>query len=213
MKCTTSQKHGRTSFASSQRGLVLFFALIALVAMSLAALALVRTVDTATLIAGNLAFRQAATSSADTGVEAAIAALETKDNDNPDPSAFKQADHPFNVADATNGYYPIADPALNLTSNAIWTNDTSSDEQEDTAGNRYRYIIQRMCRTANVVVPQASCLFSAAATDTSGKSAPLPSQICEGSGCPKGGQSPLYRVTVRVTGPRNTVSYVQTMVH
>ena len=45
--------------AGTQRGLVLFFALIALVAMSLAALALVRSVDTSTLISGNLAFRQA----------------------------------------------------------------------------------------------------------------------------------------------------------
>ena len=213
MKQTSFQKRGCTALAAKQRGLVLFFALIALVAMSLAALALVRTVDTATLIAGNLAFRQAATSSADAGVAAAITALKAKDDANPDPSAFKQADHPFNVADATNGYYPIADPDLNLTANALWTDDTSSNETIDTSGNGYRYVIQRMCRTAEVVIPTASCLFSAAATDTSGKSAPLPSQICEGAGCPKGGQSPLYRVTVRVTGPRNTVSYVQTMVH
>ena len=41
-----------------QRGVVLFIALIALVAMSLAAVALVRSVDTATIIAGNLAFKQ-----------------------------------------------------------------------------------------------------------------------------------------------------------
>ena len=199
--------------AARQRGLVLFFALIALVAMSLAALALVRSVDTATLISGNLAFRQAATSSADAGVEAAIATLAAMDLANADPSAFKQANHVFNVANASNGYYPVADPALNLTSDATWTNDTSSDEVEDSSGNKYRYIIQRMCRTAGVIIPDASCLFSAAATDTSGKSVPLPSQICEGAGCPKGGQSPLYRVTVRVTGPRNTISYVQTMVH
>lgn len=213
MKRSSSPRHGCTALATNQRGLVLFFALIALVAMSLAALALVRSVDTATLISGNLAFRQAATSSGDAGVEAAIATLDAMDLANADPSAFKLANHVFNVASATNGYYPNADPDLNLTSDATWTNDTSSDAVVDTSGNSYRYIIQRMCRTAGVIIPDASCLFSAAATDTSGKSVPLPSQICEGSGCPKGGQSPLYRVTVRVTGPRNTVSYVQTMVH
>lgn len=213
MKRSSFPRHGCAAFATNQRGLVLFFALIALVAMSLAALALVRSVDTATLISGNLAFRQAATSSGDAGVEAAIATLDAMDLANADPSAFKLANHVFNVASATNGYYPNADPDLNLTSDATWTNDTSSDAVVDTSGNSYRYIIQRMCRTANAIIPDASCLFSAAATDTSGKSVPLPSQICEGSGCPKGGQSPLYRVTVRVTGPRNTVSYVQTMVH
>ena len=43
------------SFRTAQRGVVLFFALIALVAMSLAAVALIRSVDTSTIIAGNLA--------------------------------------------------------------------------------------------------------------------------------------------------------------
>ena len=71
------QSFSRTEYrcAGTQRGLVLFFALIALVAMSLAALALVRSVDTSTLISGNLAFRQAATTSADGGVENSVAVM------------------------------------------------------------------------------------------------------------------------------------------
>ena len=48
------------SVAKSQKGVVLFFALIALVAMSLAAAALVRSVDSGVLVAGNLAFKQSA---------------------------------------------------------------------------------------------------------------------------------------------------------
>ena len=55
--------------------MVLFFALIALVVMSLAAVALIRSVDTSTMIAGNLAFKQSATTSGDSGVEGAITAL------------------------------------------------------------------------------------------------------------------------------------------
>jgi Tfp pilus assembly protein PilX len=43
-----------------QRGAILFIALIVLVAMSLAGIALMRSVDTNVLIAGNLAFRQSA---------------------------------------------------------------------------------------------------------------------------------------------------------
>ena len=53
--------------ARKQKGLVLFLALIALVAMSLAAAALVRSVDSGILAAGNLAFKQAAIMSAETG--------------------------------------------------------------------------------------------------------------------------------------------------
>ena len=48
---------------SRQRGVSLFFALVCLVAIMLAAVALVRSVDTSTLISGNLAFQQSATSS------------------------------------------------------------------------------------------------------------------------------------------------------
>ena len=55
-----------------QRGVVLIIALIALVIMTLAALAMIRSVDTSNLIAGNMAFQQAATHSGDSGIEAAI---------------------------------------------------------------------------------------------------------------------------------------------
>ncbi len=57
----------------SQRGVILIITLIVLVAMTLASIAMVRSVDTSTVIAGNLAFKQSATASGDAGLEAAIA--------------------------------------------------------------------------------------------------------------------------------------------
>ena len=87
-----------------QRGVTLFFALIALVSIMLAAVALVRSVDTSTIIAGNLAFQQAATRSTDTGAEAAMAWLKTQADsttDNPTTTAA----HPFNNDSPANGYY------------------------------------------------------------------------------------------------------------
>ncbi|MCE3000272.1 MAG: hypothetical protein LW892_10630, partial [Betaproteobacteria bacterium] len=56
---------------AGERGVVLFTALIVLVAMTLAGIALMRRVDSGTLIAANQAFRQAATHIADLGIEAA----------------------------------------------------------------------------------------------------------------------------------------------
>jgi len=56
--------------ASSTRGVALFFALVCLVAIMLAAVVLVRSVDTRTLISGNLAFQRSATASSDAGTEA-----------------------------------------------------------------------------------------------------------------------------------------------
>jgi Tfp pilus assembly protein PilX len=61
--------------SSRQDGIVLFIALIVMVAMSLAGVALVRSIETTTAVVGNLAFRQAAMLPANMAVEAATAAL------------------------------------------------------------------------------------------------------------------------------------------
>src|SRR5437879_8142407 len=58
-----------------QRGVTLFIALIVLVAMTMAAVAMMRPVDTATVVAGNIGFRQSAGNAADQGVQAAYAWL------------------------------------------------------------------------------------------------------------------------------------------
>jgi hypothetical protein len=83
----------------------------------------------------------------------------------------------------------------------------------DNSGNTVRYLIQRMCRTPNVAIQDAGCIFSTAAEDKGGQQIPLPPAICDGPGCPVAGQTPQVRVTVRVTGPKNSVSYVQTFIY
>ena len=55
----------------SQRGVVIFIALIVLVAMTLAGIAMMRSSGSAMLTAGNLGFRQNATASGDLGLETA----------------------------------------------------------------------------------------------------------------------------------------------
>ena len=62
----------------TQEGVVLLISLIVLVAMTLAAIALVRSVDTTNIIAGNLAFQQAATNAGDLGSEQAIDWIQTQ---------------------------------------------------------------------------------------------------------------------------------------
>lgn len=211
----SSTMPSRPTAAARQRGLVLFFALIALVAMSLAALAVIRSVDTATLISGNLAFRQAATTSGDGSTEAAITALAaiSAAGDAAGKRVFFDLDHPFNVTSAATGYYSNADPLLNLTSTATWVNASSSPAVIDASGNTTRYIIQRMCRNANQLLSTTNCLFSSEVKSKDGRSVLLSSNVCETSGCPKAGQLPVYRVTVRISGPKNTISYIQAMAY
>jgi type IV pilus assembly protein PilX len=201
----------------TQRGVVLFIALIALMVMALAAVVLVRSVDTSTLIAGNLAFKQAATAAADAGVAAAVPWMVTTQTAQAtagkDP--WVHVDHTFNQDSPTTGYYSsIATPA-NLTDAATWADTASrpgtghnfSAGKDLATGNTVRYIIQRMCRTANALLSVSNCLLSDAAEENGSHRGRLSHEAGLGSGATTG--SPIYRITARVTGPKNTVSYIQ----
>ncbi|MDD2894255.1 MAG: hypothetical protein PHF20_10045 [Halothiobacillaceae bacterium] len=224
--------------ACRQRGTVLFFALVALVAMSLAAVALIRSVDTSTIIAGNLAFKQSATTTGDSGLNAAVnwladtQAASDAAND-PDLSVLNNRAHPFNLTclatraaaalDADDpgcpgiipGYHSSLDPAMDLFADATWNDTNSVLVGTDAAtSNTVRYIIQRMCRNANQALQTAECLFAEGQDDVYGpKNVPLPQEICDGPGCPLSGQAPQIRITAKTTGPRSTVSYVQAFVY
>ena len=217
---------------SRQRGVALFFALICMVAIMLAAVMLVRSVDTATLIAGNLAFQQSATRSADGGTEAAIVYLAGVEAAESAKNVLTDPSHLFNIDNGAQGYFASLDPSVCLTGtctgtpppnplnrtsyvNLNWNNTDSVALAPDASGNTVRYVIQRLCRTSGVAVsdPAAQCLFSSAALDNNKQNIPLPQEICNGPGCPAAGQTPQLRITTRVQGPKNTLSYLQTTVY
>lgn len=207
-----------------ENGVVLFFALIALVIMSLAAVALIRSVDTSTLIAGNLAFRQSATSAGDRGIEDALRWMTASEaamraasvSTFADPGCPAACAHTFNVTNTAVGYYSNIDN-LDLFSNATW-NISGIPESVDANGNHTRYIIQRVCRNAFAQAGTDHCLFTPATLNGFGMSTPVASTWCRAPAgtqnfCPKAGQSPQYRITARTTGPSLTVSYVQAFVN
>jgi len=191
--------------------------------MSLAAVALIRSIDTSTLIAGNLTFKQAATSSGDSGLQAAINWLSATDTANTNINVLMDPTHPFNNSGGIGayqnlGYYSALDPLLSLTntsggSRIRWDNTDSFLVGTDSSGNTIRYVIQRMCRVANTPIQTANCLFSKPSDSKSGMNVLLPQDVCQGTGCPSVGQSPQIRITAQIIGPRNTVSYVQAFVY
>jgi Tfp pilus assembly protein PilX len=191
----------------AQSGVVLVIALIVLVAMTLAALALIRSVDTNNLIAGNMAFQQSAVHSGDTGIETGVAwlaaitdptVLETDD----DTNGFK-----------ANGSQSSASPAAtdHYSWDEYWANSVKNSgrvvtaQAPDEAGNTVSYIIDRLCTNAGPK-DKINCVVSPASSLAQGNSAGVGSSQFN---------SPIlvyYRITVRVNGPRNTVSYVQSIV-
>jgi len=199
-----------------QHGMALFFALVCLVAIMLSAVMLVRSVDTSTLIAGNLAFQQAATVTGDSGAEQAIVWLAGVESANATKNVLNDPTHAFNIDNPTAGYYASLDPAKSLTASSgshfLW-DDTDSAVLPVENGNTVRYIIQRMCRASGVAIKDTNCLFSSAAIINGQQNIPLPQEVCSGPGCPVAGQTPQVRITSRITGPKNTLSYVQTFVY
>jgi len=183
-----------------QRGAVLFIALIVLVAMSLAGIALIRGVETTNLIAGNLAFKQNATLGGDWGAEQA--------------RTWMQAQTPATLYNDLPGrYYAAMQTGLDFTGTDPSAPDfdwaaNSFNAGADPAGNQVRYVVHRMCELAGNP-GSVNCVRTSIGGTTTGTKGgatygsfalPSTSQI-------------YYRITARVTGPRNTTSYVQVMVN
>lgn len=186
-----------------QSGVVLVIALIILVAMTLAGIALVRSVDTANIIAGNLAFQQSATHSAEAGIETAIGQIETT------TANALQFDVP-----AGDGYFAATPPgvgnpdlATNESWDAFWIRilDTEAiDLAADGNGNSVSYVIQRLCNATGAPAdPATGC--ATVKVDSKGNSLNNPIPLIKIS-------QYYYRITARVAGPRNTVNYIQAIV-
>lgn len=191
-----------------QDGLALVVALIVLIAMSLAGTAIMRSVDTSFLIAGNLAFRRGATTSGDAGVEAARTWLLA--NNNSSLYADQSGD----------GYYATSQDTLDLTGNAT-PGDTSDDVSwagaagisqpkclsADAAGNAVCYIVHRLCSAAGAL-DAATCSTKQSVRGGSGLGGLSHQGDYQGSKSLTADMA-YYRITVRTAGPRENVSFIQ----
>lgn len=202
---------GPAKFGARQGGVVLLIALIVLVAMTLAGIALVRSVDTINIIAGNLAFRQAATLSGDTGVEAAIVWLEDCVNDRNGCLSTTLNNDIASRGYAANGSVASNGPGVGESWDAYYIRALLNRREvvlptDANTNNTVRYAIDRLCALPGPPSGGASCSASPLVTTVTGNEEEAgqiqlnaPSQV-------------YYRITVRIEGPRNTVSYIQTVV-
>lgn len=213
-------KHDAQVYSRSckrQRGVVLFIALIVLIVMTMASIALIRSTDTVNVIAGNIAFRQAALQESDTGIDAAFRAMG-------DPLG---AGYVANKAvSSAPRYYAVMQtlgangaPTLiydMLPSDAVGNADVyGTTNGFGPNGNRVRYVVERMCNPvaggtaapASEAEIKANCItYQPGSMSNSSRNAgriklnavTLPNVY--------------YRVTVRVDGPRGTVSIAQSIV-
>jgi len=185
-----------------QKGVVLFIALIVLVAMTLAGIALVRAVDTSNIIAGNLAFKQGATQAADIGVEVAFNALPTIIDTSLDTAITTGTFwyYPTRRAHDAKGV-PTITEYVNTSTAGTAINWNSVPVATTVAGNEVRVVIDRLCQGPPPVTNLDQNCFSTPGI---------------GGGTKKAGGTQFtatttvfYRVTARISGPRNSISIVQ----
>ena len=189
----------RSRNRNRQEGIVLLVALIMLVAMSLAGVALMRSVETAVIVAGNFAFKESGIQVADRGVQEAARWLtvnstgNTLYNNNPSSGYFSA------LPDTDPDYFDLA----NWGSTVLMNGGTP-----DASGNIVRYVIHRMCNMPDTPYndPNQSCGQQLSNLTTSGGSKRRDATRFQGP--------PIlyYRVTTRVDGPRNTVTVIQTSI-
>jgi hypothetical protein len=223
----------RPSRPGRERGVVLFIALLVMVALSLAGIALIRSADTATIVSGNLAFKQAAEYAVDRSIEQAIDALF-----NPVPAPAlpvpkivnKTIDDPnqnyFACVQAAGGGCLPANTPIPEIPTLLKTKAAAAGlvavVPVDGASNRSYYVIERMCLYDAVTDPIPFRLGQPSITTLGALGNPILAVNCNqsrpGLGADAGTQhyegltrtgDAFYRVTVRVDGPRNTVAYAQ----
>ena len=196
---TTFSRSRHVPNVARQNGFVLIIALIVLAAMTLAAAAMVRTVDTSTLLARNISFKRDALNRNDVALETAI-------------NAFRSGVAGMGgTADIANQNYSAimlptdADgvPTVMRTSGfaGTWTLADAVPPSIAAAfdlGMNPIYLIERMCRTTAAALPE-NCIVNGRAQAGGTQPNDKPGQLFP----------PMYRITARVTGPRNTVSFVQ----
>lgn len=209
---------------STQQGMSLIFALLALVALSMGAVALIRSVDTSGMVLGNLGFKQDATAATERATEAAIVFLQGV------------PDRTQNSGDTNGGaagYYASSTDALDPTGQGSETTRVLVDWQADGCkyanaatsdqctlaarslvggdGQRTDYVIFRLCRQAGAIADGNPCI---APSDASSGSSTKRGKLDYGDYARfVGSPDAYYRIIVRSVGARNTVSYTETIIH
>ncbi len=198
----------RVARGGGQAGVALIMVLIMLAAMMIAGVALIRVVDSANMISGNFAFRQATLNIADLGVEAAVAelkAIRETSSEAPYPAGCETFCRYFPARSV--GSAMLDARGLPLLGSVDGTatrvvNWSGNDVNATPRGYSVRYVIDRQCKVAPVTDAVNQCINFAPQSGGSKKS---------GATVFSSSSVVYYRVSIQVSGPRNTQSHVQVM--
>ena len=201
----------RSGRRSRERGVVLLFSLIALVIMLLAAVALVRSFNSSLFTAGNIAFKRDMQNQSERAVDKALTEFRSGGSlDTPAKRAANLLASNYSATMLAVNAQGIPDALQNDTTFAVV--GTGADLKSTDQSVAIRYVIDRLCSTAGdeTTLGSSGCLQAdslvPAGTSSSNLQGPERSL---GKGTPAGAQGVVFRLSVKVTGPRSTQSFFQ----
>lgn len=201
---TIGARSASTSRHAGQRGVTLVIALIALTILTVGAVAMTRSADVSLRMAGNLAFKRDLVNQGERAIATALAEL------NAGGLAAESTRNANRVASNYSatllGSSAQGIPNVLLSDAAFTAAGFSHADITDAAtGVTVRYVIDRQCTSAGT--------YDIAACQA--VTAKPPPKSCDGINCDVTTGSvtrPVYRISVRVTGPRGNQTYTQTTV-
>jgi hypothetical protein len=192
----------RLALHRRQSGVVLLIALIAVAILAIGTVALFRSSDAALFNAGNLAFKRDMTNRGELGIVAAKAALTSGALNQ---EATRQSDQ------LASGYYATmqATGTHGVPNTLIGYQPAKSSTPLPTInggdGITIYYMIDRLCNATGSTDPSNACVVSSIGSAKGGTVLPYRGQAQPPS-------VPVYRISVRVDGPRNSQTFLQTTV-
>jgi type IV pilus assembly protein PilX len=212
MNTTKPSRRSRRMTASgrvrSQRGVTLVIAVIALVVLTVGAIAMTRSANISLRQAGNLAFKRDLVNQGERAIAAALAELRTG---NLSAEAARQ-----NNRNASNYSAYKLDSSEQGIPNVLVNDDTYASSGftraalTDASGSVViRYVIDRQCSASGVFDSSICQTFTSAKSATYTGIKNNPGQADATVPPPPG---PVYRISVRITGPRGVQTFTQTTV-
>lgn len=212
--------HLSSRSAARQRGVVLLFSLVALVVLLIAAVALMRSFNTSMFMSGNIAFKRDLQNQGERAMDQVLASFRAGGSLATD--AARSADLP------SSNYSAVMLPAnvqgipadLVLSDSAFAAKWTVPDIAPTDQGVTIRYLIDRMSNVAGscgALGPNV-CLLAGNKAPAGGSASSLqnatrtlPVPVAPGASAPKAviTGTAVYRMTVRVIGPRDTQAFFQ----
>ncbi len=194
------------------RGVVMLFVLITLVILLIGAAALLRSFNTSLSSAGNLAFKRDLLNQAERAVPLVLTAIQTgalaselARSNNLQAQNYSATNLPTNGAGIPQAL--LSDAAFAAVGNGA--NDIDVADQ----GVQIRYVVDRLCGSVGLdsVIASTQCALANGGAPAGGSSSNLVTAAdAAGGGAGAVVLQVVYRVSIRVDGPRGTQAFFQT---